>query len=73
MEHEAEDGRCNNWTHVWMQGCQTCVENRARQQALWDAVEAIKQTPFIRQFEVRLAIAAINSLNIEQDSGLETK
>ena len=42
MEHEAVDGRCNNWNHVWMQGCQTCVEDRARQQALLDAVEAVK-------------------------------
>ena len=42
MEHEPEDNRCANWNHVWMHGCQTCVENRARQQALSDAVAAVE-------------------------------
>ena len=30
MEHDAAENRCTEIGHVWMQGCQTCLENKVR-------------------------------------------
>lgn len=31
MDNQPQDGTCRAWNHVWMQGCQTCVEEKIAQ------------------------------------------